>query len=110
MKLGREEELVGEGGRETGLSAVAVPAPGKLPVHLEGRAPADPEQNVGFLIRDRRAGTTLAYFPAVGQLTSEVRDAMGGADCAFLDGTFWSSDELPALKLVNKRAEDMAHL
>ncbi len=110
MKLGREEELVGEGGRETGLSAEAVPAPGKLPVHLEGRAAADPEQNVGFLIRDRRAATTLAYFPAVGRVTDGVRDAMAASDCVFLDGTFWSSDELPALKLVDKRAEDMAHL
>ena len=110
LKLGREEELAGEGRRATGLSVEAVAAPGKLPVHLEGRAPADPEQNVGFVIRERRGGRTLAYFPALGQVTPAVREAMAGADCVFLDGTFWSSDELPALKLVDKRAEDMAHL
>jgi pyrroloquinoline quinone biosynthesis protein B len=28
----------------------------------------------------------------------------------FFDGTFWSSDELIALGLGEKRAEDMAHL
>jgi len=109
LKLGREEELTGEGGRSTGLSVEAVPAPGKLPVHLERRAPADPEQNVGFIVRDRRGGT-LAYFPAVGKVTAAVRECMAGADCVFLDGTFWSDDELPSLKLVDKRAEDMAHL
>ncbi|HWN55656.1 MAG TPA: pyrroloquinoline quinone biosynthesis protein PqqB, partial [Methylomirabilota bacterium] len=36
--------------------------------------------------------------------------ALAGTDCVFFDGTFWSSDELPALGLGTKRAEDMAHL
>jgi len=110
LKLGREEELIGEGGHPSGLSVEAVPVPGKLPVHLEGRTPADPEQNVGFRIRERGTGRALTYLPAVGQVTPAVRQALDGADCVFLDGTFWSSDELSALKLVNKRAEEMAHL
>jgi pyrroloquinoline quinone biosynthesis protein B len=110
LKLGREEELLGEGGRPTGLAVEAVATPGKLPVHLERRAPEDPEQNVGFRIRETGTGRVLAYLPAVGRVTAGVRQAVDGADCVFLDGTFWSSDELPALKLVDKRAEDMAHL
>ena len=28
----------------------------------------------------------------------------------FFDGTFWSSDELPALAIGTRRAEDMAHV
>jgi pyrroloquinoline quinone biosynthesis protein B len=110
LKLGREDELVGEGGHPSGLSVEAIPVPGKLPVHLEGRASSDPEQNVGFRVHERGTGAALAYLPAVGQVTSAVSQALDGADCVFLDGTFWSSDELSALKLVNKRAEDMAHL
>ena len=39
-----------------------------------------------------------------------MRDALADADCIFFDGTFWTSDELPALGLGDKRAEDMAHL
>jgi pyrroloquinoline quinone biosynthesis protein B len=35
---------------------------------------------------------------------------MSGAGAVFFDGTFWSSDELPALGLGTKRAEEMAHL
>jgi pyrroloquinoline quinone biosynthesis protein B len=35
---------------------------------------------------------------------------MTGAHVVFFDGTFWSSDELPALGLGTKRAEEMAHL
>jgi pyrroloquinoline quinone biosynthesis protein B len=110
LKPGREEELVGAGGRPSGLAVEAVPVPGKLPVHLEGRVRPDPEQNVGFRIRERRSGRVLAYLPAVGGVTAGVRQALDGADCVFLDGTFWSSDEMPALGLVDKRAEDMAHL
>ncbi len=46
----------------------------------------------------------------MGGVTESVRRAMSGADAVFFDGTFWSSDELPALGLGTKRAEDMAHL
>src|SRR5262249_33323345 len=110
LKLGREEELLGEGGRPSGLTVEAVPVPGKLPIHLQGRAPAAPEPNGGFRIRDARSAPVLAYLPAMGGVTQAVRQALDGAACAFLDGTFWANDELPALKLVDKRAEDMAHL
>jgi len=41
---------------------------------------------------------------------SWAKKALADADCVFFDGTFWSSDELPALGLGTKRAEDMAHL
>jgi pyrroloquinoline quinone biosynthesis protein B len=36
--------------------------------------------------------------------------AFDRADCVFFDGTFWASDELIALGLGDKRAEQMAHL
>jgi pyrroloquinoline quinone biosynthesis protein B len=39
-----------------------------------------------------------------------VWKALEGADCVLFDGTFWSSDELPARGLGTKRAEAMAHL
>jgi pyrroloquinoline quinone biosynthesis protein B len=114
LKLGREEALAGADGRLSGLVVEAVAAPGKPPIHLElGRAerPApDPEDNIGLRIRETATGRRLAYFPAAGALTSTVREALGDADCVFFDGTFWSSDELPAQGLGAKRAEDMAHL
>jgi pyrroloquinoline quinone biosynthesis protein B len=52
----------------------------------------------------------LAYFSGVAALTPAVRTALEGADAVFLDGTFWSSDELIALRVGDKRAEQMAHL
>ncbi len=103
LKAGQEEDI-------GGLSVEAVPVPGKPPVHLEGLVDPDPEENVGFKIREPASGKALAYFSGVGALTPPVRGALEGADCVFFDGTFWASDELPALGLGAKRAEAMAHL
>lgn len=111
LKLGSEEELAGaDDGRGSGLLVEAVAVPGKLPIHLEGQASPDPEDNIGLRIREASTGRRLAYFPAAGGLTPAVGEALADADCVFFDGTFWSSDELPALGLGTKRADDMAHL
>ena len=110
LEPGRETPLAGVNGRESGLFIEAVAVPGKLPIHLEQMGAGDPEDNVGLRIREASTGRRLAYFPAAGGLTPDVRKALAGTDCVFFDGTFWSSDELPALGLGTKRAEDMAHL
>jgi pyrroloquinoline quinone biosynthesis protein B len=93
-----------------GLAVEAMPAPGKPPIHLEGSGSSDPGDNVGLLIHDLRAGKRLAYFSAAAAVTSAMKTAFDSADCVFFDGTFWSSDELIALGLGDKRAEQMAHL
>jgi pyrroloquinoline quinone biosynthesis protein B len=110
LKIGREEELCGIDGGASGLTVEAVAVPGKPPVHLEGFGSPDPEDSVGFRIRESRTGRRLAYFSGVGAITPAVREALADADCVFFDGTFWASDELPALGLGTKRAEQMAHV
>ena len=110
LKLGREEELVDVEGRPSGLLVEAVAMPGKPPIHLEADGTSDPEDNVGFRIRERATGRMLVYLCGVGAVTESVRHAVEDADCVFFDGTFWSSDELPGLGLGTKRAEEMAHL
>ena len=110
LKLGREEELAGLDGAPSGLSVLALPVPGKLPVHLEGLMRPDLEDNVGLWIRERESGRIAAYLSAVKSVDDSLRHAVEGAACLFFDGTFWSSDELVQLGLSTKRAEDMAHL
>lgn len=118
LQPGREVALAGVDGQGSGLLVEAVAVPGKLPIHLEhglerGRehpGAGEAGDNIGLKIREASTGRRLAYFPAAGGLTAEVRKALADADCVFFDGTFWSSDELPALGLGTKRAEDMAHL
>lgn len=110
LKIGREEELKLEGGRPSGLSVEAIAVPGKPPVHLERLQPADPEDNVALRVREPARGRILAYASAVGRITPAVREALADANCVFLDGTFWSSDELIAGGLGSKRADEMAHV
>jgi pyrroloquinoline quinone biosynthesis protein B len=110
LKIGVATDIVDADGRPTGLTAEAVVAPGKPPVHLEGQRPAEPEDNVGFRIREPRTGRALAYLSGVASISDDVRRTLRDADATFFDGTFWSSDELPALGLGTKRAEQMAHL
>lgn len=109
LKCGQEEEMTAAG-RPTGLVLSALAVPGKLPIHLEGRLPPDPEDNVALRIRHSVTGRTLVYASAVGGITPALRAALAGADCVLFDGTFWSSDELPAQGLGASRAEDMAHV
>ncbi len=110
LKPGREEALAGVDGAPSGLSVEPVAAPGKPPIHLEGLRPPDAEDNVGLRIRETATGRVLAYFSGAGGLSPAVHEALEGADCVFFDGTFWSSDELPALGLGEKRAEQMGHV
>lgn len=111
LPLGSEVPLTVDGGA-AGLTVKAVAAPGKRPIHLElahPNRPSDDGENVGLVFRDEAAGTTLAYFPAVGRPAADWMAEAEKADVLFVDGTFWSEDELPARGLGDKRAADMAH-
>jgi pyrroloquinoline quinone biosynthesis protein B len=110
LEPGREQPLVGPRGAPSGLAVEAVPLPGKPPVHLVGRYPPDPGDNVGLRIREPATGRVLAYFPGVAAVTPDITAALADADCVFFDGTFWSDDELIGLGLGRQRAADMAHL
>jgi pyrroloquinoline quinone biosynthesis protein B len=106
----QETELSGLDGPGSGLLVRTIAAPGKPPLHLESSAPPDPGENIGLVIREHRTGKRLAYFSAAAAVTPVMKAAFDGVDCMFFDGTFWTSDELIALGLGDKRAEQMAHL
>jgi len=108
LEPGRETPLLLSTGEPSGLDVVALSVPGKAPLHLSEMG-SSPEDNVALRIRDRERGVCLAYLPAVAGLSPEVTEAAHDADAVFLDGTFWSSDELIRLGASDKRAEDMAH-
>jgi pyrroloquinoline quinone biosynthesis protein B len=91
------------------LTITARAQAGKVPVHLEGLTPPSPEDNVSIWITDTRTGARAVYLGATSSAEG-LSEALAGVDCAFFDGTFWSSDELVKLGLSRARAEDMAHL
>ena len=106
VTLGEEQAL---GGETTRLRVTALPIAGNLPLHLKTLRAPSPEDNVGYFIRDERTGGRLAYLSGVAGPSPELERAVAGADVVFFDGTFWTSDELPAAGLGTRRAEDMSH-
>jgi len=108
LELGKPTVLYGHDGSDAGLRVVALPMPGKLPIHLEALGAPSPEDNVALLFTEDATGRTLAYAPGVAG-PSDVLDEVANADCIFFDGTFWSDDELVRQGLGSKRARDMAH-
>ena len=109
LDLGCEVPLAGTDDVASGLTVEARAAKGKLPVHLENSSKiASAEDNVGLWIRETATGKSAVYLAATSSVDPFVSSL--DADCVFVDGTFWSSDELPALGASKSRAEDMAHL
>jgi pyrroloquinoline quinone biosynthesis protein B len=90
------------------LEVTAFALPGKRPLHLEGR-PGSEEDNVGLRITDRRTGVSVAYASTVGARSTELERLVDGAKAVFFDGTFFRSDELIALGVGSRTAEQMAH-
>ena len=111
LKAGREDEVLGAGGRPSGLLVEPVPVPGKPPLHLEGRHAPEPRgRDRAPVPRGAERAASWPTSPGVAALTPAVRAALADAHAVFFDGTFWSSDELISLGVGEKRAEQMAHL
>ncbi len=108
LEPGRETKLLLASGEPSGLDVLALPVPGKAPLHLADMGASD-EDNVALRIRDAESGVAVAYLSGVAGPSDGVAQIVRDADAVFFDGTFWSSDELIRLGASDKRAEDMAH-
>lgn len=106
---GQARELLKADGSASGLTLEAVAVPGKLPIHLERVRTPSPADNIGLVVREAATGRSVGYFPAVAGPSAALSAALSEVDVVFLDGTFWSSDELGSQGLGDKKAEDMAH-
>jgi pyrroloquinoline quinone biosynthesis protein B len=78
----------------------------KRPRYATGHDP-DPSAVVGY--RFSQADTSLAYLPCLPDLTDGIAAELKGADCAFVDGTCWTDDELATVGLSNKTSRSMGH-
>ncbi|MDB6036134.1 MAG: Coenzyme synthesis protein [Verrucomicrobiales bacterium] len=109
LSIGIEQSLTLSRNRESGLSIVAFPAPGKRPIHLAGSEPVGPEDNIGLYVREAGATPALAYFPSVAGHSGPLAEALQGATAILFDGTFWSEGEMQEAGVGNAQARDMAH-
>lgn len=107
IALGERIELAGPGPEPEplGLSMVASPMSGKLPVHFVGHAKGSPEDNIALSFSD--AGGRSLLYAAAGASADVV---LGEHDVVLFDGTFYREDELVRLGLSKALARDMAHV
>lgn len=68
------------------------------------------EKNVAFQFRDEVSGMSVLLAPAVGQITDKLRQAIAEASVILFDGTFWTNDELRAVRPGARTAREMNHL
>jgi pyrroloquinoline quinone biosynthesis protein B len=109
----RDWRLIGEAAISiAGLTVRAIPVPGLPPSFAQAFEKRDLEQSpqaVAYEIA-QSDGTTLLYAPIFGGVTTALLQAVGRSSAAFLDGSFWSDDELIAQSLGSRTARQMGHL
>ena len=66
--------------------------------------------SVAFQFLDKASGRMALVAPAVGELTRELSEASADSDVILFDGTFWSDDELAAVRPGARSAREMNHL
>lgn len=105
LALGHRVDLAGPTGKPLGLTVVASPMSGKLPVHFVGHAKGSPEDNVALSFTDA-SGRSLLYAAAGASADVDLE----GHEVVLFDGTFYREDELVGLGLSTSYARDMAHV
>lgn len=116
LSPGEEMELRDTAGRNSNIVVEPIPLPGNYPRYVDSNiAPALPagEAVLGVCLhtRDEQGNATsrrLAYAPGLAQLDEGTLRAFDSADLLFVDGTFWSEDELCAA--AGRTASQMGHL
>lgn len=101
LEVSVDEPLSLEEGR---LTVVAFPTGAKRPRYAADCA-EDGHWRVGYSIADTQSGGVAVFAPSVEDWSPELQDALTHADCAFVDGTFWSEDEMD---VAGKRARPAA--
>jgi pyrroloquinoline quinone biosynthesis protein B len=95
-------------GSPSGLRVHAFPLGDHLPRFIQGRG--GPGSVVGLQVQDEKTGGRLVYAPCVAEPFPGLKDAMRGADCILIDGTFWDDDEPIRFGIGERSARTMEHL
>jgi len=66
--------------------------------------------SAAFQFLDEASGRLALVAPSVGELTRELSEASVRSDLILFDGTFWSDNELAAVRPLARSAREMNHL
>ncbi len=96
--------------REETLELRLFPVPGKVPGYLRDAAAHHAEACVGVRLTDVRTGRRLVHVPGLRKLDAGTLAELAAAECRFVDGTFYSADELQLLRPGAPDAFAMGHV
>ena len=95
-------------GEATPLSFRALPLASSPPPYVT--KPMSGVQSVAYQLLDEETGGRVVVAPDVGAITPALAAAMEESALVLFDGTFWSDDELSALRPGARTATEMGHL
>jgi pyrroloquinoline quinone biosynthesis protein B len=95
--------------RENRLEARFFPVAPKVPGHLRDLAKPHAENTTGLRITDLASGARMAFVPGLASLDSATAAEFAAADVRFVDGTFFTPDELRAVVPGAPDAAAMGH-
>ena len=96
--------------RDGVLEGRLFPVPGKVPGYLSELETNSPEATVGLRVTDTRSGKRLCYAAGIRAYDSGTLAEIRAAECRFIDGTFFTNDELKALRPGAPDAFAMCHV
>jgi pyrroloquinoline quinone biosynthesis protein B len=100
--------LLDRAGEPSGLVCRALPLPGGPPPYAANCARPS-GHSIALQFTDAN-GARLLVAPDVAEITPALRHAVMESDAVLLDGTFWSEDELRAIRPGARAAREMGHL
>ncbi|WP_326837362.1 pyrroloquinoline quinone biosynthesis protein PqqB [Amycolatopsis rhabdoformis] len=68
------------------------------------------EWEVGFRLEDTVTGGTVVYAPTLPRWDEQFAEQVAAADCVFLDGTFWTDDEMSCQGAGKRTGRSMGHM
>lgn len=68
------------------------------------------EWEVGYHLEDKVTGGTAVYAPTLPEWDEAFAEHVASADCVFLDGTFWTDDEMSTQGAGSRTGRSMGHM
>ena len=92
-----------------GIRVTAFPVGVKRPRYA-ANSDAEGGWVIGYRFEDTRSKGVMVYAPAIERWTPELQAELAGADCALIDGTFWTEDEMQRSGTGGQTATQMGHI
>lgn len=82
----------------------------KKPRYATDASGKEEEWVVGLHIEDPRSGASIVYAPSIERWSEELTLRLQKCNFAFIDGTFWSDDDMSKLGISKRSAQECGHL